>query len=310
MATSSCFATVDTNGSRDSSAAPAAQLGSRRSSRKAKPTKSFFDLQASTLWSGKRRASTATAPAFESAAEEEDGTPPDEKSRCLDIGRTDRGNGSSDTLTARQTNGEGGKAQKPAAQKAINMLPPKEDSAAAAADSVSQKLREQQRWLIESIKEGAINAFAKIVEHRLHPSVSAPPEPAANSEPESAAQLAQRLELMTRQHAVETAELQMLHQLQLAELRHNHTVALCEHRAALDLEKQAALAEALRFRESEMARQIEAVKSRQWCATCGREAFFYCCWNTSYCDAACQQRHWPAHMATCAQRGAQVAGRR
>uniref|UniRef100_A0A1I8ITZ6 MYND-type domain-containing protein n=1 Tax=Macrostomum lignano TaxID=282301 RepID=A0A1I8ITZ6_9PLAT len=294
MATSSCFATVDTNGSRDSSAAPAVQLGSRRSSRKAKPTKSFFDLQASTLWSGKRRASTA----FESAAEEGDGTPPDEKSRCLDIGRTDRGNGSSDTLT------------KPAVQKAINMLPPKEDSAAAAADSVSQKLREQQRWLIESIKEGAINAFAKIVEHRLHPSASAPPEPAANSEPESAAQLAQRLELMTRQHAVETAELQMLHQLQLAELRHNHTVALCEHRAALDLEKQAALAEALRFQESEMARQIEAVKSRQWCATCDREAFFYCCWNTSYCDAACQQRHWPAHMATCAQRGSQVAGRR
>uniref|UniRef100_A0A1I8F8N2 MYND-type domain-containing protein n=1 Tax=Macrostomum lignano TaxID=282301 RepID=A0A1I8F8N2_9PLAT len=179
-----------------------------------------------------------------------------------------------------------------------------------SSSSRSQSARSSansSRGSSKSIKEGAINAFAKIVEHRLHPSGRRPPpEPAANSEPESAAQLAQRLELMTRQHAVETAELQMLHQLQLAELRHNHTVALCEHRAALDLEKQAALAEALRFQESEMARQIEAVKSRcQWCATCDREAFFYCCWNTSYCDAACQQRHWPAHMATCAQRGSQ-----
>lgn len=37
------------------------------------------------------------------------------------------------------------------------------------------------------------------------------------------------------------------------------------------------------------------------CAKCGKEAIFYCCWNTSYCDYPCQQAHWPTHMATCMQ---------
>lgn len=37
------------------------------------------------------------------------------------------------------------------------------------------------------------------------------------------------------------------------------------------------------------------------CANCGKEAVFYCCWNTSYCDYPCQQKHWPQHQATCAQ---------
>ncbi|XP_078331133.1 uncharacterized protein LOC144624961 [Crassostrea virginica] len=37
------------------------------------------------------------------------------------------------------------------------------------------------------------------------------------------------------------------------------------------------------------------------CANCGKEAIFYCCWNTSYCDYPCQQIHWPAHMPVCMQ---------
>ena len=37
------------------------------------------------------------------------------------------------------------------------------------------------------------------------------------------------------------------------------------------------------------------------CAMCGKEAIFYCCWNTSYCDYPCQQKHWPNHLKTCAQ---------
>ena len=42
-------------------------------------------------------------------------------------------------------------------------------------------------------------------------------------------------------------------------------------------------------------------KKKQWCANCGKEAVFYCCWNTSYCDYPCQQGHWPQHMTTCSQ---------
>ena len=37
------------------------------------------------------------------------------------------------------------------------------------------------------------------------------------------------------------------------------------------------------------------------CSNCGKEAVFYCCWNTSYCDYPCQQAHWPKHQTTCAQ---------
>lgn len=37
------------------------------------------------------------------------------------------------------------------------------------------------------------------------------------------------------------------------------------------------------------------------CANCWKEAVFFCCWNTSYCDYPCQQAHWPKHMANCTQ---------
>lgn len=37
------------------------------------------------------------------------------------------------------------------------------------------------------------------------------------------------------------------------------------------------------------------------CAYCLKEAQFYCCWNTSYCDYPCQQKHWATHMKTCSQ---------
>ena len=44
------------------------------------------------------------------------------------------------------------------------------------------------------------------------------------------------------------------------------------------------------------------------CANCGKEAMFYCCWNTSYCDYPCQQSHWPKHMTTCTQNSANSGG--
>lgn len=46
---------------------------------------------------------------------------------------------------------------------------------------------------------------------------------------------------------------------------------------------------------------IADTKVRQWCSNCGKEAKFYCCWNTSYCNDRCQQQHWPSHLISCAQ---------
>lgn len=37
------------------------------------------------------------------------------------------------------------------------------------------------------------------------------------------------------------------------------------------------------------------------CSNCGKEAFYYCCWNTSYCDQVCQSQHWVKHYKTCSR---------
>jgi len=55
----------------------------------------------------------------------------------------------------------------------------------------------------------------------------------------------------------------------------------------------------LSLKEKEAA--IIATKRKQWCAFCLKEALFYCCWNTSYCDYSCQQKHWPVHSMYCTQ---------
>lgn len=43
------------------------------------------------------------------------------------------------------------------------------------------------------------------------------------------------------------------------------------------------------------------------CANCGKEAMFYCCWNTSYCDLRCQHNHWWKHVSQCTQSTSLVA---
>ena len=92
------------------------------------------------------------------------------------------------------------------------------------------------------------------------------------------------------------------HQQQIAELKHNTDRILREMKASLEAERLRAIEETRREAEEEKLRSIEEIKRKQWCAMCGREALFYCCWNTAYCDYPCQQSHWPMHMRTCAQK--------
>ncbi|KAI4503771.1 hypothetical protein M0802_001174 [Mischocyttarus mexicanus] len=92
------------------------------------------------------------------------------------------------------------------------------------------------------------------------------------------------------------------HQQQLAELKHNTDRMLREMKASLEAEQLRAVEETRREMEQEKIRSIEETKRKQWCAMCHREALFYCCWNTAYCDYACQQSHWTTHMRTCAQK--------
>ncbi|KAA0199574.1 hypothetical protein HAZT_HAZT004156 [Hyalella azteca] len=48
------------------------------------------------------------------------------------------------------------------------------------------------------------------------------------------------------------------------------------------------ISEVKRQCDVEKQRAVEDTKKKQWCANCGKEALFFCCWNTSYCDYPCQ----------------------
>jgi len=100
---------------------------------------------------------------------------------------------------------------------------------------------------------------------------------------------------------VEIERAEWRHQQELAELKRNADVVILEMRQAMEAEKQKALNDCKKQAEIEKQAAIKEMKKKQWCSHCGKEAIFYCCWNTSYCDYPCQQSHWPSHMTSCAQ---------
>ena len=102
---------------------------------------------------------------------------------------------------------------------------------------------------------------------------------------------------------MELEKMQWRHQQELAEVKHNADLVLMEMRQSMEVEKQRGLMDTRKQAEIDKQRAIVDTKKKQWCAACGKEAIFYCCWNTSYCDYPCQQAHWPSHMSSCAQGG-------
>ncbi|EEB10899.1 zinc finger and mynd domain-containing protein, putative [Pediculus humanus corporis] len=102
---------------------------------------------------------------------------------------------------------------------------------------------------------------------------------------------------------LEMEKLQWKHQQEISELKQRSEKTLMELRNTLQMDKQKSLDELKSHLESHYQKIISETKRKQWCANCGKEALFYCCWNTSYCDYPCQQQHWPGHMSSCAQLG-------
>ena len=100
---------------------------------------------------------------------------------------------------------------------------------------------------------------------------------------------------------MELEKMQWRHQQELAEVKHNADLILMEMRGSMEQDKQRSIADCRKQAEIEKQKVISETKKKQWCANCGKEAIFYCCWNTSYCDYPCQQSHWPSHMSACAQ---------
>ncbi|XP_037831153.1 protein kinase C-binding protein 1 isoform X2 [Kryptolebias marmoratus] len=100
---------------------------------------------------------------------------------------------------------------------------------------------------------------------------------------------------------IEIEKLQWLHQQELSEMKHNLELTMAEMRQSLEQERERLLAEVKKQMELEKQQAVDETKKKQWCANCRKEAIFYCCWNTSYCDYPCQQAHWPEHMKSCTQ---------
>lgn len=139
-----------------------------------------------------------------------------------------------------------------------------------------------------------------------------------------------------RRLRIEIEKLQWLHQQELSEMKHNlgrfterriqkptfnsstvdqisewfsfgsgvnAELTMAEMRQSLEQERERLVAEVKKQMEAEKQQAVDETKKKQWCANCRKEAIFYCCWNTSYCDYPCQQAHWPEHMKSCTQSG-------
>ncbi|KAL6111902.1 zmynd8 [Pungitius sinensis] len=104
-----------------------------------------------------------------------------------------------------------------------------------------------------------------------------------------------------RRLRIEIEKLQWLHQQELSEMKHNLELTMAEMRQSLEQERERLVSEVKKQMELEKQQAMDETKKKQWCANCRKEAIFYCCWNTSYCDYPCQQAHWPEHMKSCTQ---------
>ncbi|CAH1183412.1 unnamed protein product [Phaedon cochleariae] len=100
---------------------------------------------------------------------------------------------------------------------------------------------------------------------------------------------------------VEIESLKHKHNLELSEMRQNVCTILKDVQRSIVEDRERVKDEARASCEAEAIKRIESAKSKQWCANCSKEAQFYCCWNTSYCDYPCQQKHWAQHMGKCTQ---------
>lgn len=91
--------------------------------------------------------------------------------------------------------------------------------------------------------------------------------------------------------------------ISLLSCNHHIELTMAEMRQSLEQERERLVAEVKKQMELEKQQAVDETKKKQWCANCRKEAIFYCCWNTSYCDYPCQQAHWPEHMKSCTQSG-------
>lgn len=99
----------------------------------------------------------------------------------------------------------------------------------------------------------------------------------------------------------EIEQLKHKHSLEVLEIKKNVYSILKDIQKSIAEEQKKIVEETKATCEAETIKRVQEAKSKQWCAQCFKEAQFYCCWNTSYCDYSCQQKHWLKHMPKCTQ---------
>ena len=102
---------------------------------------------------------------------------------------------------------------------------------------------------------------------------------------------------------LELEKMQWRHSQEMVEMKQSVDSMMKDMKTSLEKETLRTVENLKKQAESEKQKAITETKKKQWCANCTKEAIFYCCWNTSYCDYPCQQAHWPAHMSSCSQVG-------
>lgn len=91
---------------------------------------------------------------------------------------------------------------------------------------------------------------------------------------------------------IEVEKTKFAHAKEIFELKANTDTLLNEMKKSMEKERIRTINETRKQCEIERIRSVEETKKKQWCINCGKEAQFYCCWNTSYCDYPCQLQHW------------------
>lgn len=82
------------------------------------------------------------------------------------------------------------------------------------------------------------------------------------------------------------------HSKEVADIKANTDRLLNEMKKSMEKERARVINETRKQCEMERIKSVEEAKKKQWCANCLKEAQFYCCWNTSYCNHICQRKHW------------------
>jgi len=114
------------------------------------------------------------------------------------------------------------------------------------------------------------------------------------------------LEKVIEEKNLKSREMKQFYEKLIREMKQSHELQqqqlIREIKYNCDLKISEVLKEASRKEMKlrvEYERKLNESKFKQWCSCCGKEAIYYCCWNTSYCDEECQKAHWGQHLKTC-----------